>query len=136
MHEIQTPILRLLSLFFPALGQFPMEEIQEEIDSLKSLETPFEIRVKLKSDIESESLSDGMDLTLDFDVISVSSKMYTGKEIQIFMNDDRQGLLRENFKNGGTYTLKIIKNFDLMESPSGSNNMIVGFTGVYERVVD
>ena len=126
----------LLLLSFNASAQFPMEEIQNEIDSLRSLETSFSVTLKLKSDIETPTTFEMMDLTLDFEVVKVDPKFYSEKEMKVFMNATRKGLLAENFKNGGTYTFKVIRNIALMEEEPNSLNMIVGFTGAYERVVE
>jgi len=121
---------------FGVSAQFPMEEIQNEIDSLRSLETPFDITLKLKTDIETSGTSEFMDLTLDFQVVKVNSKFYSGKEMSVAMNETRKTLINQKFKNGGTYTFKVIRSFALMEEEPGSNNMMVGYTGAYERVLD
>jgi hypothetical protein len=116
--------------------QFLLEEIQTETDNMKSLEIPFEITVKLKTDIETSGNSEMMDLILDFEVLEVDPEFYSEKQISIAMYENRKSLIAQKFKNGGTYKFKVIRQIALMEEESGSHNMIVGFTGAYERVLE
>lgn len=135
-HSIKL-LLSFLLLSVSATAQFSMEDLQKEIDaeidSLKSLETPFEVTLKLTTDIESYSNSDGMDLILTFDVIKADPKSYSEKTMEVAMHEHRKQLLSNGFKNGGTYTFKVIRNIDLIEDKPGSNNFVVKHSGAYER---
>jgi len=129
----------LLCLFLSesASAQFSIEDMQKEIDaeidSLEALEIPFEVTLKLKSDIESNATSDGMDLKLEFDVLKVDTEFYSKKTMRVAMHEHRTELLENGFKNGGTYTFWVIKNYQFMEEEPGSPFMVVRFDGAYKR---
>ncbi len=111
---------------------FPV--FKKRLTVYKHLTNVFKITLKLTTDIETPTTSEMMGLTLNFEVVEVDSKFYSEKEMSVFMNETRKGLINQKFKNGGIYIFTVRKNFALMEEEPGSHNMIVGFTGANESV--